>query len=73
MIAMTKSNISALSPVVTALFALVLTALSLLTFQTQSMAQTNSIASIADSVSGAQSSSPSPSAKPPTIPRLPHP
>ncbi|HZI70873.1 MAG TPA: trypsin-like peptidase domain-containing protein [Nitrososphaeraceae archaeon] len=55
---MTKSNISALSPVVTALFALVLTALSLLTFQTQSMAQTNSIASIADSVSGAQSSSP---------------
>jgi len=58
MIAMTKSNISALSPVVTALFALVLTALSLLTFQTQSMAQTNSIASIADSVSGAQSSSP---------------
>src|SRR5690242_14224246 len=57
MIAMTKSNISALSPVVTALFALVLTALSLLTFQTQSMAQTNSIASIADSVSDAQSSS----------------
>jgi S1-C subfamily serine protease len=58
MIAMTKSNISALSPVVTALFALILTALSLLTFQTQSMAQTNSISSTADNVSGAQSSSP---------------
>lgn len=58
MIAMTKSNISALSPVVTALFALILTALSLLTFQTQSMAQTNSISSTAGNVSGAQSSSP---------------
>jgi S1-C subfamily serine protease len=58
MIAMTKSNISAISPVVTALFVLVLTALSLLTFQTQSMAQTNSISSTAASVSGAQSSSP---------------
>jgi S1-C subfamily serine protease len=59
MIAMTKSNISALSPVVTAICALVLTGLSLLTFQTQSMAQTNSISTTADSVSGAQSSSPS--------------
>jgi S1-C subfamily serine protease len=55
---MTKSNMSAISPVVTALFVLLLTALSLLTFQTQSMAQTNSISSTAASVSGAQSSSP---------------
>ena len=54
---MTKPNISAISPVVTAVFVLVLTALSLLTFQTQSMAQTNSISSTAASVSGAQSSS----------------
>jgi S1-C subfamily serine protease len=45
MIAMTKSNISAISPVVTSLFVLILTALSLLTFQTQSMAQTNTISS----------------------------
>ena len=44
---MTKPNISAISPVVTAVFVLVLTALSLLTFQTQSMAQTNSISSTA--------------------------
>jgi S1-C subfamily serine protease len=55
---MTKSNMSAIFPVVTALFVLLLTALSLLTFQTQSMAQTNSISSTAASVSGAQSSSP---------------
>lgn len=54
---MTKPNISAISPVVAAVFVLVLTALSLLTFQTQSMAQTNSISSTAASVSGAQSSS----------------
>ena len=57
MIAMTKPNISAISPVVATVFVLVLTGFSLLTFQTQSMAQTNSISSTAASVSGAQSSS----------------
>ena len=52
---MTKSNISAIS---TALFVLVLAPLSLLTFQTQSMAQTNSISStITANVSAPRSSS----------------
>jgi S1-C subfamily serine protease len=58
MIATIKSNTYAISTVVTALFVLVLSALSLLTFQAQSMVQANSISSYtAPNVSAAQSSS----------------
>src|SRR5919206_4496139 len=58
MIATIKSNTYAISTVVTALFVLVLSALSLLTFQAKSMVQASSISSYtAPNVSAAQSSS----------------